>query len=99
MREIDSLEKELLDMIMNHNSLGGDSSCCDDVRPISIKRPSTISPSEYNSQLKDYISLHSKELPFHSPQTATDDSNSTKKTFDHHSSRNTDDIVITIVTK
>ena len=97
MREIDSLEKELLD-VMNHNSLGGDSSCCDDIRLILIKRPSTASPSEYHSQLKDYISLHSRQLPFHSPQTATDDSNS-KTAFDHHSSRNTDGIVITIVTK
>jgi hypothetical protein len=47
-REIDSLEEELLDM-MNHNSLGGDNNSCDDihVRPI-LKRPSALSPSEYH---------------------------------------------------
>ena len=97
-REIDSLEKELLD-VMNHNSLGsrGDHSC-DDIRPILIKRPSTLTPSEYHSQLKDCVSLYSRELPPHIIQTATDNSSS-KTTFDHHSSRNTDDIIITIVTK
>ncbi len=98
MREIDSLEEELLDM-MNHNSLRGDNNSCDDihVRPI-LKRPSTLSPSEYHSQLKDYVTLYSKQFPLCNLQTATNDSNS-KTTFDHRSSGYTDDIVITIATK
>jgi hypothetical protein len=94
-REIDSLEEELLDML-NHNSLGGDNICCDihvHVQPILIKRPSSLSPSEYLSQLKDYIS---RQLPPCNLQTATNDS---KKTIFDHRNRNTDDIIITIVTK
>jgi hypothetical protein len=95
-REIDSLEEELLDML-NHNGLGGDNICCDiHVRPI-LKRPFNSSPSEYHSQLKDYITLYSRQLPPRNLRTTTNDSNS-KTTFDHLS-RNTDDIVITIVTK
>lgn len=87
-REIDSLEEELLNM-MNHKSLGGDS--CD-IRMI-FKRPSTVSLSEYHSQLKEYITLCSQQVPPHNLQTATDDS---RMTLDHN---NTDDIIITIVTK
>ena len=85
MREIDSLEEELLDM-MNHKSLGGDS--CD-IRLI-LKRPSTVPLSEYHSQLMEYITLCSQQVPPHYLQTDS------RTTLDHN---NTDDIIITIVTK
>ena len=91
-REIDSLEEQLLDM-MNQENLGGDS-FDHDIRLI-LKRPSTMSPSKYCSQLKDYLTLcSSQQHPSHNPQTAT----SSRVTLDHNNTKS-DDIVITIATK
>lgn len=86
-RAIDTLEEELLDM-MNSNSPGGDS-CY--IRLV-LKRPSTVhvTPSEYHSQLKDYFS---QQLPSHNLHTGTG------MTMDRGHDNNTDDIIITIVTK
>ena len=93
-REIDSLEKELLD-VMNHTRkrlhMGGDVS---DVNlRLVVKRPTTVTPSEYHSQLEEYTTLCRQQLPPHDLQTATDGS---RKNVDHS---NTDDVIITIVTK
>lgn len=93
-REIDSLEEQLLDM-MNQEKLGGES-LDRDIRPI-LKRPSTMSPSKYCSQLKDYLTLCSQQHPSHNPQTATNNSSS-RVTLDHNNTKS-DDIIITIATK
>ena len=81
MREIDSLEKELLDL-MNH----GDKL---DTR-LTLKRPSTVTPSKYHMQLKEYISLCRHQPLAHNLLAAIADN--------YNLESNADD-VITIVTK
>ena len=91
-KEIDSLEKGLLDMMNYKNPLvGGDIS--DISLRLNIKRSSTVTLSEYHSQLKEYTALCRQQFPPHDLQTAIDGS---RKNLDHS---NSDDVIITIVTK